>query len=350
MKILIVISTPEMGGAQRVSFNLAKWVNMHSDDEICIVALGKSSRNAYKTTEYDYEELQKGNRILQLRTIVKRKSPDIVLTMGVPLALYTVPALLGLGVKHVISERNDPAHFAGKKTTRFFSRLLMRFADGFVFQTKQAQAYYCKNIGKRSVVIHNPLYDVPQTVSERELKRNEIVSVGRLNKQKNQKLLICAFEDIHKMFPTFRLIIYGEGPERRNLENYIKELNLDKYILLPGSVNDILDRIRDSYMFVMTSDFEGMPNALMEAMSLGLPCISTDCPCGGPAELIVNQINGRLVPVGDKDSLINAMKEMIENKRKAEDLGREARRICDSHSIDKICNEWYNYFVKIVES
>ena len=350
MKILIVISTPEMGGAQRVSFNLAKWVNGHSDDGVSIVALGKTKRNAYNTTGYDYEELQKGNRILQLRAIIKRKSPDVVLTMGVPLALYTIPALIGLRVKHVISERNDPAHFAGKKTTRIFSRFLMRFADGYVFQTKQAQAYYCNNIRKRSVVIHNPLYDVPQTENERGLKRNEIVSVGRLNKQKNQKLLISAFEDIHKVFPTFRLIIYGEGPERQNLEKYIKELNLDKYILLPGSVNDILDRIRDSYMFVMTSDFEGMPNALMEAMSIGLPCISTDCPCGGPFELIDDKKNGRLIPVGDKDALIKVTKEMIENNINAEEMGEEARKICETHSLNRICNEWRDYFVKVLKS
>ena len=255
--------------------------------------------------------------------------------MGVPLALYTVPAIMGLGVKHVISERNDPAHFAGKKTTRIFSRLLMRFADGFVFQTRKAQDYYSKSIRKRSVVIHNPLYDVPKIAIERGHKRKEIVSVGRLNKQKNQRLLISAFADIYKTYPAFKLIIYGEGPERQSLEQYIKDLNLDK--------------IRDSYMFVMTSDFEGMPNALMEAMSLGLPCISTDCPCGGPSELIVDKKNGRLVPVGDKNALSNVMRKLIENEEDAEKIGTEAKTICDTHSIDRICMKWYNFFERIVK-
>ena len=208
MKILIVISTPEMGGAQRVSFNLAKWVNKRSDDRTSIVALGNTTRNAYDTNGFDYEELEKGKRIWQLRIIIKKKSPDIVLTMGVPLAIYTVPALMGLGIKHVISERNDPVHFAGKQTTRFFSRFLMHFADGYVFQTKQAQAYYSKIIRNKSIVIHNPLYDIPDVVNTSRFdKRKEIVSVGRLNRQKNQKLLISAFAEIYKLFPSFRLII-----------------------------------------------------------------------------------------------------------------------------------------------
>jgi glycosyltransferase involved in cell wall biosynthesis len=221
--------------------------------------------------------------------------------MGVPGALFDVPACVGLGIKHIISERNDPAHFGGSTITRIVSRLLMRKANGFVFQTKDAQAFYGGEIAKHSVIIPNPLFigdDYPDTqyVGERE---ETIVTTGRLNKQKNHPLLIRAFKRIAVEFPEYKLIIYGEGPERQNDEALISELGLQERVLLPGTINDVPAKIYKSSLYVLSSDFEGMPNALMEAMALGLPCISTDCPCGGPRELIYKGYIGMLVPVDD---------------------------------------------------
>lgn len=349
MNIIIIIGSPVLGGLERVAFNLSKWFCTQPGCHSTVIALSGTDYNAFDTTGYDYIELSEGQTIRKLRKAIKYKHPDIVLTMSVPSCIYTVPALLGLGIKHVVSERNDPNHFAGRTITRIVSRCLLRFADAYVFQTRQAQAYYGGNIAKNSVVIHNPLYKLFD-ISNLSLNshRREIVSVGRLNPQKNFPMLIEAFSMIQKSFPLYRLIIYGEGPRRTELEGLIKSLGLENSVFLPGSTIDVLDKIKDATLFVLSSDFEGMPNALMEAMSLGLPCISTKCPCGGPEELIHDNHNGILVPVGDKKALSEAMIDLLNNDEKRNRLGNAAKKIRESHSMDKICHQWYDYFMGLI--
>lgn len=350
MKIVIIIGSAGLGGLERVSLSLMKWLNAQRGCHATIVALSKTKNNRYNIEDDTFVELEGSNTVKMLRKYIKHEGPDIVLTMSVPLCLYTVPALLGLGVKHVISERNDPAHFAGKTITKLLARTLMRIADGYVFQTSQAQQFYGGSIAKKSVIIHNPLLKIPNEILETkyEERRKEIVTVGRLNKQKNQQLLIEAFASLNKDISDYTLIIYGEGPERDNLQKIIDEKELQQRVFLPGSTNDILCKIKDATMFVLSSDFEGMPNALMEAMSLGIPCISTDCPCGGPRELIRLEENGILVPVNDKDALVCAMKKLLENVELREKIGNNALMINNTHSSERICSQWLEYFNKIV--
>ena len=271
--------------------------------------------------------------------------------MGVPSAMFSVPATLGLNVKHVISERNDPAHFAGSKATKILSRLLMRRADGYVFQTKDAQAYYGGDIAKHSVVIPNPLFlDINSFNVVHEIAKVEmIVASGRLNKQKNHPLLIKAFKQVHDKYPFYELVIFGEGPEREKDEALIRKLGLESVVLLPGAVSNVPEKLSKAVLYVLSSDFEGMPNALMEAMAVGLPCISTDCPCGGPRDLIRNGENGVLVPVGNEKALTEAMLFMLERTEEAKMMGREAMKIRESYSLDRICQQWYDCFQRMVK-
>jgi len=353
MKIVLTIAHMNLGGAQRVCYNLIKWLTENTESEVhLMIYSGRTIKEDYDLSRIPYTIVSGRlfNKISRIRGELKRIKPDVLVTMGVPGALFDVPACAGLGIKHIISERNDPAHFAGHTFTRIISRLLMHRADGFVFQTKDAKAFYSGEIAKRSVVIPNPLFigdDCPDTqyVGERE---KTIVTTGRLNKQKNHPLLIRAFKRIVEEYPDYKLIIYGEGPERKNDETLIRELGLQKRVLLPGSINDVLEKICKSSLYVLSSDFEGMPNALMEAMALGLPCISTDCPCGGPRELIENEINGILVPVGDKHALVNALEQLITNRKMALQMGKNALAIRETHSKDVICQRWLDYFKQVV--
>ena len=349
MNIIIIIGAVGLGGLERVSLNLGKWFCEKRDCHATVVALSKPKYNKYKLEGYNVVELEGKNKILALRHYVKEHKPDLVLTMGIPLCLFTVPALFGIGVKHVVSERNDPTHFAGKTLTRIIARLLMRQADGYVFQTKDAQDFYGGIIAKHSAIIHNPLLKLPEGDSKCVFgETKEIVSVGRLNKQKNQHLLIHAFADVCEEFSAYSLKIYGDGPERNNLQQLVNTLNLKDKVFLPGSTTEILDKINHAAFFVLPSNFEGMPNALMEAMSLGLPCISTDCPCGGPRELIRNGENGMLVPVGNEKALADAMKYLIGHPDEAKAIGRKAMKIRESHSTDRICQQWYDYFQNVL--
>ena len=353
MKIVFTIAHMTIGGAQRVTYNLIKWLRDNTEDEVYLVIFGKLVIGdvEYDLNNINHEYLPSGkiNKIWYLRKYLKKIKPDVLVTMGVPGALFDVPACAGLGIKHIISERNDPAHFGGRAFTRIVSRLLMRNADGFVFQTKDAQAFYGGEIAKRSVVIPNPLFigeyfPATQYAGERE---KTIVTTGRLNKQKNHPLLIRAFKRIADEFPDYELIIYGEGPERQNDEALISELGLQERVLLPGAINDVPAKIYKSSLYVLSSDFEGMPNALMEAMALGLPCISTDCPCGGPRELTTDGKDCLLVPVDDKDALAEEMRKVLSNEKFAIELGKNAMKIRERLSLDNVCKQWCDYFKSI---
>ena len=156
--------------------------------------------------------------------------------------------------------------------------------------------------------------------------------------------MIEAFAEVHQRHPEYRLVIYGEGPERKLLEELVKRLGLQELCQLPGATNEVLEKIYSVSLFVLPSDFEGMPNALMEAMSLGLPCISTDCPCGGPRELIRDGENGLLVPVGDKAALVTAMEKLINDRDMALRMSKKALEIRNTHSMDAICKRWLEFF------
>lgn len=349
MNITVFIAHMSLGGAQRVCYNLIDWIQCNTDAKVHLVICTKDVTGdvSFDLSHISHSYLPHGTVkiISSLRKEVKTHKTDILLTMGVPSAIYSVPASIGLGVKHVISERNDPAHFAGSNLTKILSRLLMRCADGYVFQTKEAQAFYGGNIAKHSTIIPNPLFIDKNIIDESDTGKGEkiIAATGRLNKQKNHPLLIKAFKLIHEKHPDYKLIIYGEGPERNRNEVLVKELGLNDCVLLPGAINDVIKTIRNASIYVLSSDFEGMPNALMEAMAVGLPCISTDCPCGGPRELIENGITGILVPVCDEKSLSEAMLWMIENPTEAKAMGQKAMSILESHSVERICKYWYDY-------
>lgn len=344
MRITIIIANPEMGGAQRVSINLAQWLK-RNHVEVNIIGITSTKNPQYKFEDIPYIELPEGNKIQLLRNQLKCIRPDVMLSMGVPLSLFTVPASIGLKIKHVISERNDPAHFIGKTSTKVVSRLLMRMADSFVFQTKDAQRYYGGSIAKRSTIIPNPLFNMdrmPEKPFEGERKK-VIVNVGRLSKQKNHTLLINAFKDIVEKYPEYKLVIWGEGKEREALTEYIKNKGLSEQVSFPGNTSNVIAEIYDNALFVLSSDFEGMPNALLEAMALGLPCISTKCPCGGPEDIITDHHDGILVPVNDKAALVHAMDEIISDPAIASKLSHNAFAVRQRHAIDTICKKWFDF-------
>lgn len=353
VEIVIVMAHQGMGGAQRVSIALTEQF-IKKGHQAHLMVLGDTTDKKYEISSgipvlYPYRD--KNTRragIKEIRKAIRQINPDFILVMGVPMSLYMIPACIGVRGKVIISERNDPSHFTGKASTRIVSRLLMRFADGYVFQTRDAQRYYSSAIQRKSAIIANPLMNsdkIPQLFTG--IRRKEIVTAGRLNPQKNQKLLIDAFSKVVKKHPDYRLIIYGEGPIRKGLEESVRELNLKESVELPGAFQNVLEKMKESYMFVLSSDFEGMPNALMEAMALGLPCISTDCPCGGPRELIEDGENGILIPTNDVDSLADAMLHLITNEDAAREIGHNASNIRETLSIDKMFEAWMDFLSKI---
>lgn len=338
-KILLCIPSLEYGGAERVTSYLANFFS-----EKYIVALLTSKEKS--TKEYPIREgIQRytTTSIKKMRRLIKDYCPDIIIIMFAPMGITVVPAIAGLKIPYIISERNDPQNFAGKKITKCIYQFYMRWASGLVFQTHEAMEYYNGKVNGKCRIIYNPLRLEGFPDIYRGERKKIIVNVGRLHYQKNQELLIRAFAKIVEKYSEYYLYIYGEGELREQLTNLILQLHLENKVFLMGSCSDVLYKIRDCAMFVLSSDFEGMPNALIEALALGIPSISTDCPCGGPRELISNHINGTLIEPGNVSELIHSMEELICNQELCEQYTQKSPKIREILDENKILSEWEDF-------
>lgn len=184
---------------------------------------------------------------------------------------------------------------------------------------------------------------LPEIIEER--KPMEIVASGRLDPQKNFSLLIEAFSMVLKEINiSVTLKIYGEGPQRNTLQSQINELRLGDKIILEGSVSDLHDRINGAALFVLSSNYEGFPNVLLEAMAMGLPVISTDFQSGIARELIGSE-NGIIVPVGDVRALKSAIVKILNNKIYRLKMRKNNPYVREQYNIDTIIKKW----LKIIE-
>lgn len=357
MKIVFNLGVFRRGGAERVIANLSN--ELASDNEVYIMVTGKVAEPYIVNDKVKMLDLDEGGycrnpimrnfrRMRKMKRILLNIQPDIVVSF-LPSPSYRVLFLRKkINCKVIVSDRNDPRHEYNSLANKILCRWLYKRADGFVFQTNEQRDYFPKAIRERSVVIPNPLKsEFLSPVIDRR-KKNTIISVGRFHKQKNQKLLIDAFTEISSGYKDYKLKIFGHGPLEKELSDYIKGLDMADRIILHKPVENIKKELSESKIFVMTSDYEGMPNALMEAMACGLPCISTDCPCGGPRELIRDGVNGVLFEVGNRDQLIEKLKTLIDDTKLREKFGQNARSICDKMNPKEICKRWRKYITEIV--
>jgi glycosyltransferase involved in cell wall biosynthesis len=231
-----------------------------------------------------------------------------------------------------------------------------RKAAGCVFQTPDAMSFFNKKFQNKGKVILNPIseqYINPNWDINTNIERKkEIVTVGRITSQKNHLLLFEVFNEIQLKYPEYVLKLYGDIQDNdvyEKLKQYISDNKLENSIIFMGLKSNPGDYIKDASMFVLSSDYEGMPNALMEAMVLGVPSISTDCPCGGPKMVIENLKNGILVPVGDKKTMAEAMEYIITHEREADIMGNEAKKLIEQVEPDKICGQWMEYILELIK-
>lgn len=345
-KIDIITKAMISGGAERVIAQLANYfaeqnigcriittdnreVMYPLNGKIEVVVIGKKSDN---------KEIDRILRYKKIRSIVKENKPDVVLTMPEDTGIYAILALVGTGIPVYVSERNNPWVMPNVKITRFLRKVAYPFAKGVIFQTEMAKSFFPKCIQRKGVVLQNPVdaARIPESyIGER---KKVFAAVGRLEPQKNFPMLIKAFSDFHKEEKEYKLVIYGEGRERGNIEELIRQLHLENVVILPGRNKDVLNCIKDCAAFILSSDYEGMPNALIEAMCMGMPVISTDCPSGGPRELIHNGENGLLIEVNNVKDMKKAMQQIIDGRSEA--LGKNAYLTGKNLMDPQIFEEW----------
>jgi len=286
-------------------------------------------------------------RFQTLRNIWKNDKPEVILAFLGKNNLMAIATSALLQTRVVVSVRGEPTMEYEGRLMQFLAKWLFRHADGVVLQTKQALDFFPRAVRKKSVILPNPLNPLFLQKEPTAEKENLIVAAGRLDDNKNHAMLIHAFAKIATEYPNMKLVIYGEGECRAQLEELIQQKELTERISLPGSVTDIAERIGKARIFALTSNTEGMPNSIMEAMALGVPVVSTDCPCGGPATLIQDGVNGLLVPVGDAYALADAFRQILSNAELERQLGQNALHIREELAPDKVNNQWKKYLSDI---
>ena len=356
VKIVFYINMISYGGAERVIVNLSK---QFSDKgyEVLLVTSYKNEQEYVVSSSIRREVLLdktdcgffKKNFCCtkKLRKLIKTENPDVLISFMAEPNFRSVVACLGTKTKNLVSVRNDPNREYPNALFRFCAKFLYRFADCIVFQTKDAQNWFSARIRKKSYIIQNQVNEqFFQVVSSGFHK--DIVTVGRLTEQKNHEMLIRAFSKIADKTED-NLIIYGDGSLRGALTKLVDDLSLSDRVILPGSTSDVPNTIKSAKLFVLSSDYEGMPNALIEAMVLGLPCIATDCPCGGPRDLFDNQKNGILVSVGDENQMAEKMLYMLEHDEERTAIARNAASSAMRFSPETVFSKWESCVKKITD-
>lgn len=246
---------------------------------------------------------------------------------------FIVLSTLGMKRHMVVSERTDPQTCDHKPYRNFF----YRFADRIVCQTEDALKCFPKGIQKKGIVIGNPIEkDLPDV----DLKNTKlkIVAAGRLEPVKNHRLLIEAFQEFSRNFPEYTLEIFGQGSMEKELKNLVAKENLEGKVIFRGFSKNLKDEVKDSRMFVLSSDYEGISNSMIEALAMGIPVIATDCPIGGCKTYISHGENGLLVPVRNKEALVEAMTQIAQDEQLAQKLSENGKKIRSECSVEQIAD------------
>ncbi len=282
-------------------------------------------------------------RIYLIRKAIKKSVPDCIISFVYSTNVLVLLATRFLNCPLIISERNHPDY--GRKTRLawyWLRRILYPLADHLVVQTREIKEWF--NRYNNSIhIIANPAEVIQESTeagSEISLPPGKrIVAMGQLSPQKGFDLLLDVFANIHRTYQEWNLIILGTGPLREDLISQAGQLGIERFLHLPGMVANPFSVLKECDLFVLSSRYEGFPNALLEAMACGLPVVSFECP-SGPGEIIQNGVNGILVPAEDTVALERALYELIENKQLGERLGSEATKICERYAAGSIMKQW----------
>lgn len=347
MKISFLIGSITGGGAERTVCNLANFLIENGHDVNIITmsdvkdtyALNSKVKRIYLIRANERKNLLYDN-ILRYRRLGKYLTNEACDCHVVMLPITIAMMLLQrkkTKTPIIASERNNPKSY--NIISRCLNKMLSNRANAWVFQTEEARKWYQGRI-REGIVIPNAINLEFLKEPYRGERKKEIVAVGRLDKQKNYNLLLNSFSVISEKYTDITLHIFGQGPLEKSLKAKVSDMYLSDKVFFEGYVSNIGERIQKSMLYVLTSDYEGMPNSLIEAMALGLPCISTDCPVGGPRFLVDHGKNGLLVNCKDKTSLVKAMEFIIENPDFAGEIGRNAERIQETLAPEKIYRKW----------
>jgi len=289
------------------------------------------------------------NTLKNIEDFLSHTNTEIVLSFANTVCAFVSIVCKKMKLPLIFSERNDPRRYLTRFSDKLLQKLILKNVKYVVFQTEGAKKLYPKKIRRNSVVILNPL-DVSLMPDYYEGERRKVIlTVGRLQEQKRTDVLIDAFARIANRHTSYTLELYGKGNLLDELKARVETYGLSERVKFMGTSSTVFQDINDASLFALTSDFEGLPNALLEAMALGLPCVSTRCSPGGAEELIEDGKNGYLVPCGDVEALAARMDSILNDYDKALAIGKEAYKIRHRAESQVIIDTWERYINSVLE-
>ena len=356
MRITCILSDLGSGGAERVMATLCNsWAAQgHS---VTLITLGKQQTDFYclhsgvnrislnvlgDSPGKVSALLQNWRRLRALRGAIKRSRPDVILSFVDQTNVLSIVATRGLGIPIIVSERTNPlAHSIGRIWVAM-RKISYRCADAIVVQSESLRPWAERFRGAERVrVIANPLSPQFTGLPYRPARARSltVMAMGRLVPVKGFSSLIAAFARLDSSFGQWHLVIAGEGPERSALQRQVDALNLSQRVQLVGNVKSPEALLLDASVFVLSSHYEGFPNALVEAMACGCAVLSTACPTG-PSSLVEHDVSGLLAPINDIAALTSSLARLLSSEDLREALGRRAHMRAANYEAARVIGSW----------
>lgn len=366
MNITLVISSLSCGGAERVLVLMAQELIERGHD-VTIVTLSDKTTDFYllplgcsrlalgiMSNSTSWIEAIRSNirRIAVLRKAINSTTPDIAISFLRITNITTILALLGTKYPLVVTEHNDINVFSYGKLWETLRRLTYPYCSMVVSVSEGVDRGFQQLPQSKRAVIYNPIVvkddgRANQLPVEVDFQKNWSVSMGRLTEQKGFDLLLQAFKQVSSLYPDWQLLILGRGELREQLEQMRDDLGLAERVIFTGAVGNPFAVLKKARLFVMASRSEGFPMAHGEALACGLPVIATDCP-SGPREMIRDGVDGILVPNGDVTALVAAMKSLMSDESKRQQLAAKAPEVTERFSLEAIATEWETLIHELV--
>lgn len=368
MHLALIINSLGIGGAERILVRLAhEWAergnkisfitffqetgfnyNLNTKHKnITLINLGEKKPN----NNFFLQIIKIIKRTILLRRLFIKLKPDIIISFLVGANINCLLANLGSNIPIIVSERIDPNKHVIPAIYKILRILAYKLATIIIVQTKLIKDYFPN-------FLQNQIFIIPNWVKEPKIKKllkdedksitpiSKIISIGRLDQQKNHQLLIRAFAKLSDQYPNLTLDIYGDGILRNDLENLIISFNLQDRIKLPGITMNVESTLAEADLFVFPSAYEGFPNALCEAMAVGLPVIASNC--SGSNEIVENNHNGLLFNIDNMEELVKCIESLINNPSHARQLAINAQDIINQFNELKILTLWEQTLEKVL--
>lgn len=354
LRYLFITRTLTGGGAERFVSTFASFLADRGYDVNILT---------YEVSDKDYplsanvklhvmpyvEDSPKGKilRIYRMLQELKRIKPDVLIPFIETVVICTYLVNLVLRKKFIYTVRNSPWQETGGRFSKIMRRIMAATADAIMLQNREQAEYFPESYGRRMFIVPNPVAQKFHGCRKEHYREeiSRICAVGRLHKQKNFPLLFAAVKKILPENPRICLEIYGEGEEKASLEAMIGQLGLSQVCCLMGRTANVEAVLQETDLFVLSSDYEGMPNALIEAMAMGVPCISSDCRTG-PKGLLKDGQTGLLFRTGDLEDLSQKLAWSLQHPAQMNRMGESAREdVLNTYKIEKTMDA----FVRMID-